>query len=192
MRLQPLSGVWAQKVRLIGAGAIGIAAIWTLIMLVKPIIEGMRISIQAMSQSETGKNLHRMDTDLSPKATGMVLSVIVIGLLGTFYSFIADAHLSAGTTWIFVLVGVTISICMGFFVAAACGYMAGLIGTSASPISGIGILGIIISSLVVLAIGTAVSLFDTETGTKFAIALAIFMTSVIVTLLLFQTTICKI
>ena len=71
---------------------------------------------------------------------------------------------------------------MGFFVAAACGYMAGLIGTSASPISGIGILGIIISSLVVLGIGTAVSLFATETGSKFAIALAIFMTSVIVSI----------
>jgi putative OPT family oligopeptide transporter len=71
---------------------------------------------------------------------------------------------------------------MGFFVAAACGYMAGLIGTSASPISGIGILGIIVSSLVVLGIGTAVNLFDTEIGSKFAIALAIFMTSVIVSI----------
>ncbi len=176
------TAVWAQKVRLIGAGTIGIAAIWTLITLVKPIIDGMRISIQAISRSETGKNLHRMDTDLSPKATAAVLSVIVIGLLGTFYSFIADANLSAGTTWIFVVAGVAISICMGFFVAAACGYMAGLIGTSASPISGIGILGIITSSLVVLGIGTAVNLFDTELGSKFAIALAIFMTSVIVSI----------
>jgi putative OPT family oligopeptide transporter len=176
------SAVWAQKVRLIGAGAIGIAAIWTLIMLVKPIIEGMRISIQAMSRSETGKTLHRMDTDLSPKTTAMVLGVIVIGLVGTFYSFIAEANLSAGTTWIFVAAGVAISICMGFFVAAACGYMAGLIGTSASPISGIGILGIIISSLVVLGIGSTVSLFDTVIGSKFAIALAIFMTSVIVSI----------
>ncbi|GBG55606.1 oligopeptide transporter, OPT family protein [Sporomusaceae bacterium FL31] len=176
------SAVWAQKVRLIGAGTIGIAAIWTLITLVKPIIDGMRISIQAMGRSETGKSLHRMDTDLSPKTTAMVLSVIVIGLLGTFYSFIADANLSIGVTWMFVAAGVAISFFMGFFVAAACGYMAGLIGTSASPISGIGILGIIISSLVVLGIGSAVSLFDTETGSKFAIALAIFMTSVIVSI----------
>lgn len=176
------TAVWAQKVRLIGAGTIGIAAIWTLITLVKPIIDGMRISIQAMRNSETGKNLHRMDTDLSPKATATVLGIIVIGLLGTFYSFIADANLSAGTTGIFVVAGVAISICMGFFVAAACGYMAGLIGTSASPISGIGILGIITSSLVVLGIGTAVNLFDTEMGSKFAIALAIFMTSVIVSI----------
>ncbi|MDF2596949.1 MAG: oligopeptide transporter, family, partial [Clostridia bacterium] len=167
------SAVWSQKVRLIGAGTIGIAAIWTLITLVKPIIDGMRISIQAMRRSDAGKSLHRMDTDLSPKATATVLSIIVIGLLGTFYSFIADANLSAGTTGIFVVAGVAISICMGFFVAAACGYMAGLIGTSASPISGIGILGIIVSSLVVLGIGTAVNLFDTEIGSKFAIALAI-------------------
>ena len=176
------SAVWAQKVRLIGAGAIGIAAIWTLITLVKPIIDGMRISVQAMSHSETGKTLHRMDTDLPPKTTVIVLSVVIIGLLGTFYSFIADANLSAGTTGVFVVVGVVISICMGFFVAAACGYMAGLIGTSASPISGIGILGIIVSSLVVLGIGTVVGLFDTELGSKFAIALAIFMTSVIVSI----------
>lgn len=176
------SAIWAQKVRLIGAGTIGIAAIWTLITLVKPIIDGMRISIQAMGRSETGKSLHRMDTDLSPKTTAMVLSVIVIGLVGTFYSFIADANLSSGVTWMFVAAGVAISFLMGFFVAAACGYMAGLIGTSASPISGIGILGIIISSLVVLGIGSAVSLFDTATGSKFAIALAIFMTSVIVSI----------
>lgn len=176
------SAVWAQKVRLIGAGTIGIAAIWTLLTLVKPIIDGMRISIQAMSQKETGKGLHRMDTDLPPKTTGLVLGVIVIGLLGTFYSFIADAGLSLGATGIFVIAGVAVSICMGFFVAAACGYMAGLIGTSASPISGIGILGIIMSSLVVLGIGSSVSLFDTEMGSKFAIALAIFMTSVIVSI----------
>ncbi|SCM81057.1 putative oligopeptide transporter HI_0561 [uncultured Sporomusa sp.] len=174
--------VWAQKVRLIGAGTIGIAAIWTLITLVKPILEGMRISLEAMRKSETGKNLHRMDTDMSPKAIGMVLAVIIVGLMGTFYSFIADAQLAASTTWIFVIAGVGVAIGMGFFVAAACGYMAGLIGTSASPISGIGILGIIISSLVVLGIGSTVSLFDTAMGTKFAIALAIFMTSVIVSI----------
>lgn len=176
------SAVWAQKVRLIGAGTIGIAAIWTLITLVKPIIDGMRISIQAMKRSESEKSLHRMDTDLSPKTTASVFAIIVIGLLGTFYSFIADAQLAAGTTWLFVIAGVAVAIFMGFFVAAACGYMAGLIGTSASPISGIGILGIIISSLVVLGIGSTVSLFDTEVGSKFAIALAIFMTSVIVSI----------
>lgn len=175
------SFVWARKVRFIGAGAIGIAAIWTLITLAKPILDGMRLSMQAMSNSSSAKtDLHRMDTDMSPKSIGIVLLIIILGLIATFYSFIADANLSAGLSWTFIIVGVIVAVCMGFFVAAACGYMAGLIGTSASPISGIGILGIIVSSLVVLGIGTSASLFDSEAGTKFATALAIFMTSVIV------------
>ena len=48
------------------------------------------------------------------------------------------------------------------------------------PISGIGILGIIISSLVVFAIASANDLFATEAGVKFATAMALFMTSVVV------------
>ena len=71
---------------------------------------------------------------------------------------------------------------MGFFVAAACGYMAGLIGTSASPISGIGILGIIVSSLVVLGLSEAFNVFNMPNGTMFATAFAIFITSVIVSI----------
>jgi len=176
------TGIWAQKVRFIGAGTIGVAAIWTLLMLAKPIIEGMSLSIKAMKGTEAEKSLHRMDTDLSPKAVGIIFGVIVLGLTGTFYSFISDANLAVGTTWAFVAAGVVVAVLMGFFVAAACGYMAGLIGTSASPISGIAILGIIISSLVVLAIGTSAGVFESEAGIKFATALAIFITSVIISI----------
>ena len=43
--------IWKSKVRFIGAGAIGIAAIWTLITLIKPIIEGMKISVKSMNSS---------------------------------------------------------------------------------------------------------------------------------------------
>lgn len=174
------SYVWAKKVRFIGAGTIGIAAIWTLLSFTKPIIDAIKLSVKAMKENQGSSSVHRMDTDMSPKSIAIVFSVILIGLLMTFYSFIADANLSTELTLTYVVVGVIIAIGMGFFVAATCGYMAGLIGTSASPISGIGILGIIVSSLVVLGIGTSASLFDTVAGTKFATALAIFITSVIV------------
>ena len=82
-------------------------------------------------------------------------------------------------TLLYIVVGIIVAVGMGFFVAAACGYMAGLIGTSSSPISGIGILGIIVSSLVVLALGNLAGLFSSEYGTLFATAFAIFITSVI-------------
>lgn len=174
--------VWAGKVRFIGAGTIGIAAIWTLITLIKPIIDGMKMSIEAFKGSDVDKDLHRMDTDMSPKSIAFVFLAILVGLVITFYSFMSDAALGSGETWLLIIVGILVAILMGFFVAAACGYMAGLIGTSASPISGIGILGIIISSLVVLAIGSSIGLFTSDVGTKFATALAIFITSVIVSI----------
>lgn len=63
--------------------------------------------------------------------------------------------------------------------------MAGLIGTSSSPISGIGILGIIVSSLVVLALGNLAGLFSSEYGTLFATAFAILSQVLLQVLLLF-------
>lgn len=172
--------VWKSKVRFIGAGCIGIAAIWTLLTLTKPILEGMKISLQSMKMSNEERATHRMDTDMKPTTVGLVFVAIIIGLIVCFYSFVSAVDISPVLMWTLVVCGIVISLCIGFFVAAACGYMAGLIGTSASPISGIGILGIIISSLVVFAIASANNLFATEAGTKFATAMALFMTSVVV------------
>ena len=178
------SAIWAQKVRFIGAGCIGIAAVWTLIRLAKPVIDGIKMSIQAIRANDTEekKVLHHTDIDMSPKSVGLVFLAILVGLFITFYSFVIAAGLPLSVTLTYIIVGIVVAILMGFFVAAACGYMAGLIGTSASPISGIGILGIIISSLVVLAVGSSFGVFETAEGTKFATALAIFITSVIVSI----------
>ena len=172
--------VWKAKVRFIGAGCIGIAAIWTLLTLMKPIIEGMRISVQSMKMDNTERALHRMDTDMKPATVGLVFLAIIVGLVICFYSFVSAVPISPALMWTLVVCGIVIALLIGFFVAAACGYMAGLIGTSASPISGIGILGIIISSLVVFAIASANNLFATPAGVKFATAMALFMTSVVV------------
>ena len=175
-------GMWSQKVRLIGAGAMGVAAIWTLITLAKPVIDGVKESIQSVRMPQAEKARHRMDIDMSIKSVGLVFAVMTIGLLGTFYSFMSAASLPAGQTMTFVVVGVLVAILMGFFVAAACAYMAGLVGTSSSPISGIGILGIIVSSLVMLALCNQFGIFDMPNGSKFATAIAIFTTSIILSI----------
>ena len=177
--------IWAQKVRFIGAGCIGIAAVWTLIRLAKPVVDGIKMSINALRANDTEekKILHHTDIDMSPKSVGLVFLAILIGLFITFYTFVSNAGLSSmSVTLMFIVVGILVATLMGFFVAAACGYMAGLIGTSASPISGIGILGIIVSSLVVLGIGSSAGVFETMQGTQFATAFAIFITSVIVSI----------
>lgn len=121
----------------------------------------MSIDALRANDTEEKKMLHHTDIDMTPKSVGLVFLAILVGLFITFYSFVSNAGLSLSVTLMFIVIGILVAILMGFFVAAACGYMAGLIGTSASPISGIGILGIIISSLVVLGLGSSAGIFET-------------------------------
>ncbi|EAL3187156.1 oligopeptide transporter, OPT family [Campylobacter jejuni] len=158
------SSVWSSKVRLIGTGAIAIAALWTLIELLKPVIEGIKEIVKNVKITNQEKN-ERTNIDLSLK------SIFILFVL------VEDANLSIYYQMLFSFVGTLVSVLIGFFVAAACGYMAGLVGSSSSPISGIGLIGVIISSIVFLVLG--VELFQDPMLSKFAVALAIFTTSVI-------------
>ena len=139
----------------------------------------MKESLAAMRMPETIKDRHRMDIDMSMKSIGFVFLLTVVGLLAVFYAFVSPEGLPQGQVIAFSLVGVGIAVFMGFFVAAACAYMAGLVGTSSSPISGIGILGIIVASLVMYALCSSFGIFDLPGGEKFATATAIFTTSII-------------
>lgn len=170
------SSVWSPKVRLIGTGAIAIAALWTLIELLKPVIEGIKEIVKNVKITNQEKN-ERTNIDLSLKSIFILFVLMVVGLFITFYSFVEDANLSIYYQMLFSFVGTLVSVLIGFFVAAACGYMAGLVGSSSSPISGIGLIGVIISSIVFLVLG--VELFQDPMLSKFAVALAIFTTSVI-------------
>ncbi len=170
------SSVWSSKVRLIGTGAIAIAALWTLIELLKPVIEGIKEIVKNVKITNQEKN-ERTNIDLSLKSIFILFVLMVVGLFITFYSFVEDANLSIYYQMLFSFVGTLVSVLIGFFVAAACGYMAGLVGSSSSPISGIGLIGVIISSIVFLVLG--VELFQDPMLSKFAVALAIFITSVI-------------
>lgn len=180
MTMQAFAGsVYQDRVRLIGAGAMAVAAIWTLITMAKPVIDGVKESLAAVRMPQAEQAKHRMDIDMSIKSTGLVFLATLIGLFGIFYAFVSPQGLPAEQNIAFVLVGVGVAVLMGFFVAAACAYMAGLVGTSSSPISGIGIIGIIVASLVMYAMCSSFGIFEIPGGEKFATATAIFMTSII-------------
>lgn len=173
------ASVYQDRVRLIGAGAMAVAAIWTLITMAKPVIDGVKESLASVRMPQKEKEKHRMDIDMSMKSIGIVFLATLIGLLGIFYAFVSPQNLPFEQTLAFVVVGVGVAVLMGFFVAAACAYMAGLVGTSSSPISGIGIIGIIVSSLVMYAMCSSFGIFDIQGGETFATATAIFVTSII-------------
>ena len=173
------SNIWRTKVRFIGVGTIGVAAIWTLLILMKPMLQGMAQSFRALKDPNAPKN-DRTSQDLSPKT--MIYTVLISTVLIVFalYSFLQPVAIEPGVAVILIAVCTLLAAIIGFFVAAACGYMAGLVGSSSSPISGIGIISIVITSLVLMIIGNSSGLLDTQEGQKFLTALTIFTGSIVI------------
>ena len=99
----------------------------------------------------------------------------------SLYHFITAAPISAELAVLLVVVCTLLAVLIGFFVAAASGYMAGLVGSSSSPISGIGIISVIVISLVLVTIGKSSGLFETADGQKFLTALTLFTASIVLT-----------
>lgn len=146
-----VSTIFRSEVRLIGAGAIAVAAVWTLLKLLAPIIGGIRDSLASSSKRASGEVLPLSEQDLSGKVViGVTIgSMLPIGVL--LWLFLKDTPLVHH--WIgLVLVSILFILITGLAVASVCGYMAGLIGASNSPISGVGILVAIAAALVVKAV----------------------------------------
>src|SRR5438105_5735995 len=168
---------WSHKVRFVGAGAIGVSAIWTLLKLVKPVASGLASAMAASRARKAGKSdtLPITERDIPIGIVGLVTLVCMLPigwLLGYFgTSSGLGAHLPT-----LIIGGVTYIVWMSFFVSAVCGYMAGLIGSSNSPLSGIGIF-VVIGAALVLAIGVKPSV-GRDAG-KALIAFALFTTAVV-------------
>ncbi|OOS00945.1 oligopeptide transporter, OPT family [Canicola haemoglobinophilus] len=172
-------GIWKSKVRFIGVGTIGIAAIWTLLVLMKPMIQGMVESFRAL-KDPNAKNTDRTSQDLSPKTMIFTTLVSIVLIVLALYSFLQPVGIEPSTAIILIFVCTLLAFVIGFLVAAACGYMAGLVGSSSSPISGIGIISVVTTSLVLMLVGSATGLLDTAEGQKFLTALTLFTGSIVV------------
>ncbi|MFY1990513.1 OPT family oligopeptide transporter [Achromobacter xylosoxidans] len=174
------TGLWSSQVRFIGAGVIGVGAIWTLATLFMPMARGVKASFSALTRAGAARagKAPRTERDLSAGWISVVTLVLVAVLVITFQVFLADVPLSAAAVWKLVAYAVLFAFVFGFLVAAACGYMAGLVGTSTSPISGVGIVAIVLVSLLLLVLGG--ELLAVQNGVQMTIALAIFSTSAVV------------
>ena len=89
-----------------GAGAMGVAAVWTLLTLARPVIDGVKESLAAVRMPDADKGKHRMDIDMSAKSVGLVFLVTVVGLLCIFYAFVSPENLPGSQTLTFTVVGV--------------------------------------------------------------------------------------
>ncbi len=163
-------GIWRTQVRFIGAGAIAVAAIYTLARLAKPVVGGL-VSTLASSR-DTGVRDDR-DRDLSGTWI-LILTVACLIITGILAYTFARSTVLAPEAGKLTLIAVPFVLIVGFLIAGICGYMAGLIGASNSPISGVGILSIVIcASVLIFAVSPT-----TETRPAL-VAFALFVTAII-------------
>lgn len=171
---------WSEHVRFIGAGVIGVGALWTLAVLFKPMLAGMKASFGSLRPSaQRLANVPRTERDLPPVWIGIVTLVLVAILVMCFHVFLRGVPVTSAAFWGLIAYGVLFAFIFGFLVAAACGYMAGLVGSSSSPISGVGIVAMVLVSSLMLLIGRGDGLLATPDGQRMGIALAIFSVSAV-------------
>jgi putative OPT family oligopeptide transporter len=171
-----IGDIFVHKVRFIGAGTIGIAAIWTLLRIIGPIIAGIRGALVANRERKAGRGealpLTERDIPIGTVTAVILLSMIPIGLL--LYAFASTPPISGNPTAT-ILISIVYILIAGVVIAAVCGYMAGLIGASNSPISGVGILSVLGIALILAA------LFPHASGdmSKSLVAFALFVTAIV-------------
>ena len=178
--LAQLAGAaWSTKVRFVGAGAIGVAAVWTLAKLVKPVISGLASAMAASrARGNTDVSLMpRTEQDIPIGQVALIALACLAPIAWLLYDFVSTAGGGLSDHMLFLVGGgLLFIVLMSFFVSTVCGYMAGLIGSSNSPLSGIGII-VVISAALLLVVGVRGSL---PVGSEKAlVAFAMFVTAIV-------------
>lgn len=169
--------IFREKIRFVGAGTIGVAAIWTLLKILGPIIGGIRSALAAANARGNGgmESLALTERDLPIGIVGGTILASLLPIAALLWWFAHNGPVSAMPV---ITIGVTLAYILlaGVVIAAVCGYMAGLIGASNSPISGVGILAVLGISLI---LATIYGRTGDEAATQALVAYALFVTAIV-------------
>jgi len=169
------NAVFHSDVRFFGAGVIGVAAVWALLRIARPVATGIGSAFAASRARHDGQMLalEERDMPIGIVLGGSLALLLPIGwLLWTVIAggpLIGSALLLIAGALVFVLV-------LGLMIAAVCGYMAGLIGASNSPVSAIGILAVLAAALLLAG---SFGRSNPEATTQALIAYALIVTGVV-------------
>ncbi|MCW0376783.1 oligopeptide transporter, OPT family [Xanthomonas sacchari] len=137
-------GIWAAKVRYLGVGAMLIGGVWTLFSLRKSLLSGVKSGFAAARKSTGGAAVAETDRDLPMKWMLVALLLCTLPLLGLYQAIVGQWHVSVPMTLIMIVAG--------FLFVSVSGYLAGLIGSSNNPVSGITISTILFASAVLVVL----------------------------------------
>jgi putative OPT family oligopeptide transporter len=135
--------IWSTKIRYIGVGAMLIGGVWSLIDMRHSLVDGVR---SARAAAKAGGWAGVAETERDIPMTWVLFGILaLVAPIFLLYNNIVDSLFVA-------LVMALIMIAGGFLFSAVSSYMAGLVGSSNNPISGMTIATLLFASLVLLAL----------------------------------------
>jgi putative OPT family oligopeptide transporter len=133
--------IWGAQIRYLGVGAMLIGGIWTLIALRNSLLSGVRSGLAA-TRSGAAKIVEHTEQDIPMQAVLIGLVVFTIPLAILYYAIVQSVAVTIPMTIIMIVAG--------FLFSSVSAYMAGLVGSSNNPVSGITIGTILFASLVLM------------------------------------------
>jgi len=143
--------IWSTQTRYIGVGGMLVGGLWTVLRLRTSIVSGIRSGLDAYrSAADASVTVERTDRDIPMKWVLVLMVGSVLPLFAVYQVFVARVSVSAP-------MAITMLV-TGFLFSAVAGYMAGLVGSSNNPISGVTIATVLVSSLLLVGLmGTGAS-----------------------------------
>jgi len=134
--------IWSRQIRYIGVGAMLIGGLWSLWSLRRSLFSGVKTGLALRGASMVGVPDTERDLPMTLIMSGIVL--FVLPLFALYYAVVDSLGIAFTMAVIMVVAG--------FVFSSVSGYMAGLVGSSNNPVSGITISTILFASLILLAI----------------------------------------
>ena len=132
--------IWTSKIRYLGVGAMLVGGIWALLSMRGSLLAGVRSGLQQHARS--GASVPHTEADAPMKLVLAGIAVFVIPIFVLYQSIVASISVGLVMTLIMVITG--------FLFSSVAAYMAGLVGSSNNPISGVTIATILFASLLLL------------------------------------------
>src|SRR6185436_17707674 len=136
----------------------------------RPVLGGLVATLTAARATGAGDE---RDRDLSPAWILVLTAACLLIAAWLAYGFVSSTVLASSAVSLTVI-AVPFVLIAGFLIAGICGYMAGLIGASNSPISGVGILSIVLCASILILVVT-----PTATTQPALVAFALFTTAIV-------------
>ena len=136
--------IWTTKIRYLGVGAMVVGGVWSLVKLFKPLIEGIKASLEALKENNSEKEVSIEERDMPINYVGIALVALLIPVFLLYIGIVNSFPIAALLTVVMMI--------FGFLFSAVAAYMAGVVGSSNNPISGVTIATILFTSILLLAL----------------------------------------